>query len=176
RDSNPRDAYHVCSLSKRVPSTARPPLPAARTMLRCGALRGPLVRKKLLEFIAGKSAAEKVSLRVLASAVAEELHLRFRLDAFGLNFETQRVGHGNDCGNDRKIVGVVGNIAHEGAVDLELVDRKTLEIRQRRVAGAEIVEGERDSDALELTHDADRILGVVHGHALGDFELQRFRM
>gem|GEM_PF-5718785 len=58
RDSNPRDAYHVCSLSKRVPSTARPPLPKfwspkfggpiCLKSATCFALRAPAARVPIL--------------------------------------------------------------------------------------------------------------------------------
>ena len=40
--------------------------------------------------------------------------------------------------------------AHERAVDLDLVERKHLEIAERGVPGAEIVEHDRDAEVLEL--------------------------
>ena len=96
-------------------------------------------------------------------------------DALRLDGQPEGVSHGDDRRDDRQVVGVAGNVAHERLVDLELVDRESLEVRKRRIARAEIVEREFKSQPFELTHDADRVLGVLHRHALGDLELQRMR-
>jgi hypothetical protein len=48
--------------------------------------------------------------------------------------------------DDGGIVGIDEQVHHEGAVDLEAVEREFLEIAQARIAGAGIVE--RDADDL----------------------------
>ena len=41
-----------------------------------------------------------------------------------------------------------GEPLHEGPVDLERVHREALEVAERRVAGAEVVDGEADAEVL----------------------------
>ena len=61
---------------------------------------------------------------------------------------------------------------NERAVDLEHVDREALEVRQRGVAGAEIVHGELDAEVLQRGELENGRLRFLHDDALGDLELQ----
>jgi hypothetical protein len=45
--------------------------------------------------------------------------------------------------HDGQVGALAGQALDEGAVDLELVQRKALEVVHRRVAGAEVVDGDR---------------------------------
>ena len=64
---------------------------------------------------------------------------------------------------------------HERLVDLEGVDRYALQITQTRIAGAEVVYGERHTQRLErLQHHGGR-RGVVHEQAFGQFEFEILR-
>src|ERR1700712_595627 len=77
-----------------------------------------------------------------------------------------------DRPDDDAVVGVGGEIADEGAVDLELVAVEVLEVGERGIAGAEVVESEADAQLIDL---ADRLAGarrVGHRHLLGDLELE----
>ena len=49
------------------------------------------------------------------------------------------------------------DVADEGAVDLDLVEREPLQIAQRRVAGAEIVERDPHPDGAQLMQDRDAV-------------------
>ena len=63
----------------------------------------------------------------------------------------------------------------ERLVDLEVVQREPLEVAQRAVADAEVVDGEIDAELLELLEPPDRRLGVLHQRRLGDLERQAGR-
>ena len=65
---------------------------------------------------------------------------------------------------------VVDEIGGEGPVDLEDVDRELLEVAQRRVAGAEIVEGEEHPELLEVGQHDQGPLGILDEGALGDLQ------
>ena len=56
-------------------------------------------------------------------------------NSFGHDFEFETVGHSQDRRNERSVVGIVGHVHHEGAVDLHHVDRKTLEIAKGGITG-----------------------------------------
>ena len=68
---------------------------------------------------------------------------------------------------------VVGRgAADEALVDLDLVERRLLQIAERAIAGAEIVEREADAERLQLGEGL--VGGIAFGeeHAFGDLELE----
>ena len=65
-----------------------------------------------------------------------------------------------------------GDILDEGAVDLDLVEREALQIAQRGIAGAEIVQRDPDAELAQLMQHVERRLVVANQHRLGDLELQ----
>ena len=77
--------------------------------------------------------------------------------------------------DDRGVGGIAREAGYERAVDLEYVDRKVLQVRERRVARAEVVDREMDALLLELVHRGDRELCVLHQTAFGDLELEQRR-
>jgi hypothetical protein len=46
----------------------------------------------------------------------------------------------DDGGHDRRIAAVARQIADEGSIDLERVDAEVLQVRERAIARAEVVE------------------------------------
>ena len=62
--------------------------------------------------------------------------------------------------------------AHEALVDLDLVERRLLQIAERRVAGAEVVERQPHAERLQLGEGFVGGVAVGEEHALGDFKLQ----
>ena len=69
----------------------------------------------------------------------------------------------------------MGHLEHEGLVDLDLVHRKLLEVGQRGVARAEVVDGERDAHRSELLEHRAGALRVTHDHRLGDLQTEAAR-
>src|SRR5256885_298105 len=85
--------------------------------------------------------ASSIRISSAASSVrGEELQLLLRLDAFGDDLEPELAAHRDDGRADRGVIRVPPEIRHERAVDLERLDREMLEVRERGVAGAEIVD------------------------------------
>jgi hypothetical protein len=60
----------------------------------------------------------------------------------------------------------------EGLVDLQLVDLEALEVAQRGIAGAEVVDRHAHAARVQLVHHRDRGQRVVHGHALGQLQFE----
>ena len=81
----------------------------------------------------------------------------------------------DDGGDDGALLAVFRRLGDEGAVDLHLVDREALEVREARVAGAEVVDRDRDAELLQAPERAERDVGVLHGERLGDLELEQPR-
>ena len=70
------------------------------------------------------------------------------------------------------LVDVHQHIAHKGPVDLQLVQRQALQVGQRRIAGAEVVQREAQAMLLQLGHLVDDLLDIFHQHAFGQFQLE----
>ena len=68
-----------------------------------------------------------------------------------------------------------GEFVDEAAVDLDLVERKALQVAQRRIAGAEIVQRDPHPDRAKLMQDGERRLVIADQHRLGDLKLQPAR-
>src|ERR1051326_2739023 len=136
------------------------------------ALRREQARQQRPELLRGDRLREEEALHHVAPVAAKEHGLFFHLDAFRDDFEAEGVGHGDDGGDDGGAVRVGVDVADEGLVDLERVDREALEVGERRVAGAEVVERDADAELLQLREDPQRDLGRLHRRRLGDLQLQ----
>ena len=75
----------------------------------------------------------------------------------------ERLPQSHDGGADASIVFVLSDVADEGTIDLERVQRKTFEVGERRIPRAEVVNGDADGHSLAVTtrSAADRRPGTV---------------
>ncbi len=64
--------------------------------------------------------------------------------------ELERLAEPDDGASQRRAVGAVADLLDERLVDLEDVDREALQVAERRIAGAEVVDGEPHAQRLEL--------------------------
>ena len=60
--------------------------------------------------------------------------------------QAEGAGQADDRPDDRQVVGVVPEVADEAPVDFEHVDGQRLELGERAVPGAEVVDGDLDAD------------------------------
>src|SRR5690606_1348483 len=93
-------------------------------------------------------------------------------DAFGHGAHAQRLGELDGSLHHQPVTGVTCNVGHEAAVDLQHVDGKTGEQLQRRVAGTEVVDGNRDARIAQTREQTGRLLDVRHQRALGYLQLE----
>ena len=118
------------------------------------------------EAITGSPAFRKFVFASLDQGMHELVHL---LEEVAFGHLDHRLGDGG-------IVGIAGDVADEGAVDLDGVDRQMLQVRQRGMAGAEIVDGDSYAHLLDGAQGADDLFGAVQHHAFRDFDLQLGRV
>nr|WP_235823314.1 hypothetical protein [Azohydromonas sediminis] len=105
----------------------------------------------------------------------EQVALHLVLDAFGDDSQSERVRHLQHGLDDRARVVAVREVGDEAAVDLQLLDRQLAQVRQARVAGAEVVDRDVDPGRAEALEGAARGRRVGHRHRLGDLAGQLFR-
>ena len=81
----------------------------------------------------------------------------------------------DDGAGDRQAFVAAIAFDDEGAVDLEDVDGETLQVGERRITGAEVVDRNIDAHRLQFIEHCQRPLDVAHQHAFGDFQFEVFR-
>jgi hypothetical protein len=74
--------------------------------------------------------------------------LRHLLDALADRPHAERLPEGEDRARDRRVRLVARDPVDERLVDLEHVHREALQVGERRVAGPEVVDGQRTPSAL----------------------------
>src|SRR5205814_495031 len=64
------------------------------------------------------------------------------------------------------------DLADERAIDFQRIDRHPVQVRQRGVTGAEIIDGNRNAELLQLLDLPRANFEVIHQDAFGDFNAQ----
>ena len=98
-----------------------------------------------------------------------------RLDPFRHRFDAEAAAEPDHRAHDRGALGAGRELVHERPVDLDLVEREHVQIGQRRIAGAEIVEYDRHAELLEPVQRREIVFVVLEQHRLGDLQLQARR-
>ena len=116
--------------------------------------------------------AEGVALRIFAAELVEFDRIGLGLGAFGDDLHAEIVRQGHHRAQDHRLAALRGGVVDEGAVDLDRVEGEALEIGQRRITGAEIVQCEAGPEIADARQDLRRIFRILHHQALGQFELE----
>ena len=126
-----------------------------------------------VELGGGQRAAEVVALGAAAAQVDQRLQDALGLHALGDDVEAEVAGEVDRRADDHGVAVVVGHRGDEGAVDLDLVERQLLEVGERRLAGAEVVEREPDAERAQRREHLGHALRIAHHGGLGDLALER---
>ena len=108
----------------------------------------------------------------MAALARKEVPLFKRFNSLRDHSQPQTLGQDDDHFCNGGIVGVGKNVSDEALVDLQLIQRQSLEVGERRIAGAKIVEGEAYSHCFQSRHLGDDVFHVMHQHTLGQLQLQ----
>src|SRR6266536_194325 len=127
----------------------------------------PVAELRLLE-----RARDEESLRFLAAVALEESELRRGLDALGDHPQAQRMRQGDDRLRDRLVVAVLLEAVDESLIDFHRLNRQPGEIGQARIAGSEVVDGDRHAALLQLHQRGDGLFRMRDDDAFGDLEIE----
>src|SRR5450755_539230 len=83
--------------------------------------------------------ADEIALYRVAAFVGEEAQLLLGFDALGDNRHPEAVAKADHGPHDRRRLRIASEIHDEGTVDLDLVERKRLQIAQRGITAAEVI-------------------------------------
>ena len=120
--------------------------------------------------------AEAEALHVVDARGTQEQMLLGGLDALRRHLHAETAAEADHGVNDRRGVGRLLDAVHEAPIDLEFVERESAQIKQARIAGAEIVERKAHAARLELQHCGFRAFDVAEQRGLGEFEFEPFRV
>ena len=150
--------------SGRPTEATRAARPAAAGSVMPGAGRRPLRRRPRLR--------EQETLAPLATHLHQVLALLAGLDAFGDDLHAEGVRQREHGPHDRGAAAVAAGVqrAHERAVDLERMQGEAVQVAQRGIAGAEIVQRRVDAGAAQRVERGEHLVGVVEQRALGHFQ------
>src|SRR5436190_3249647 len=116
--------------------------------------------------------AEVEALRAVAAQFPHDALLSKSLDPFSHELKPERLPQADDSLEEREIRCAAVDLGGEAAVDLHDVDRKSLQIGERRIARPEVVERELDTSFLQHCELLLRALTARDEHALGQLERQ----
>jgi hypothetical protein len=118
---------------------------------RLGRVLARAVRLRLTFELAGRHRPpEQMALRKIHAQHSQPFELLSRLHAFGGDADVEARCERHRRGDDRRTLVKPGQIGDERLVDLDLVKRERGQAAPRRIAGAEIVERQRNPDAFEF--------------------------
>ena len=95
-----------------------------------------------------------------------------RLDSLRRHLHAETAAEADHGMDDGGGIGGLLDRAHETGIDLELVERKTPQIKQTGIPSAEIVERKAHADAFELQHRQFGVFQIAEECALGQFKFE----
>src|SRR5688500_14023198 len=117
-----------------------------------------------------------VALAELTAELDEPARLLGLLDPLGYGREVEHLCQVEDRAKDGRLSVGLADLVNEGLGDLEVVEGKLLEVAKRRMADAEVVDGDLDPERLELAEPPRGRVKVVHQSGLGDLQRQAPRV
>src|SRR5690242_16019489 len=119
---------------------------------------------------------DAIALRVIDTQRGEHLDDLGVLGEFGDGLLAGEMPDFVDRTHHLAVDGVVQDLAHERAVDLEEIDGEVLEVTERAQARAEVVEREAAAELAQRLDEAIGLREARHGGGLGDLEADLARI
>src|SRR5262249_12450775 len=116
------------------------------------------------------------TLKVLATQPGDHFQLFARLDSLGDHAEIETRGERDDRPHDFGGLAPGQDVAYEAVVDLQPSERQAAQVAEARVPGPEVIDGDAHAAVAQASQDAHRVLGFLHDHRLGEFELEVTRI
>ena len=121
----------------------------------------------------GGGPGKEESLALVAADPGDSVELFLGFHTFRDHCHAKSVRETHDGVNNGVAGRIVIEVGDEASINLDDVDRESLEVTQRAVPGSEIVEGELDAEILEVVQHEQGPFAVLDEDALGDFQDQQ---
>ncbi len=116
--------------------------------------------------------SQEIALHLFAKLALEKVKLGGCLDAFREHGKIEGAAEPEDQTHDRGGLAIGIDRFDEGAIDLDLVEGKGMDVRERRIARAKIVHGDADAHHLEPPQRHQRAFQVADERRFGDLQFQ----
>ena len=121
----------------------------------------------------GQRPRQQKSLCLVTAALAQPFQLTGPLDALGRHRDVEAFAEREDCACDGRIARRTLDIVHERLVDLDAVRREAGDVRQRGVAGAEIVERNAATEPAQPFERGTDPHGILDQQRFGYFNFDQ---
>ena len=101
-----------------------------------------MLLQERLKIVALHGRAAVKALKLVATFVTQRIKLLLFLDALRHDFHRQAMRHGDDRTRDCKVIAVMRKVFHKCAINFEDIDRQFFQVRERGIAGTEVVDGQ----------------------------------
>src|SRR6185369_1218953 len=109
---------------------------------------GVLSEKKRHAFVVHRM-GDQVALTILATEQSQLLILLFSLNPFRNHFHSEIAREGRNCADDRVVV-VSRQTRYERTIDLQIVEREPVQVTQRRITSAKVINTELHAERTQL--------------------------
>ena len=120
--------------------------------------------------------AEVITLALGAKLRTQVGELPMRLDTLCHDPQFEAFAHGDDGIHQQGFLRIILDILYERLVDLERIDRKTLQVTEAGITGAKVVDGNLHTEFPERMQYRHRVTGVLHQTAFCQFQFQLVRV
>ena len=93
---------------------------------------------------------QQVSLHLLAADILQKFKLILFFDTLGDDLEAKTLGQRDSGADNRFIILVTPDVPDKFTIDLQAVQWKALEVNQRRMTGAKVIDGKQDAGLFQL--------------------------
>src|SRR5260370_8872006 len=115
-------------------------------------------------------------MKFVTAVLLEEVELFLRLHTFGDHTNVQSLAHRDHGRDDCSVASSTRDVLDEGLIDFQSVDREALQVIQRGMPYAKIVDGNAHPDVLQVEKHLSAHGRVEHGRALRDLDLEQLRV
>src|SRR5579859_2815637 len=150
-----------------------PELLSLSTDIRRDRSGGPLVHVDPLDRAAGdvlrrQGPCEQVTLATLTLHVRQQRELLVGFDSLRRHGQTQRFSQLQHAPDDCRVLHVIAQTADKGSIDFERIEWKLLQIGERRIPRAKVINRQLYTESLQLVEGLHGGLSISHYGTLGN--------
>src|SRR5262249_34391542 len=114
--------------------------------------------------------SNQVPLHIITPGSTQPLQLRITLDSLSHNPRANSMREVNDHYDQLLDFRIVAQVFHKAAVEFQDVDREVLEVSERGVSDAEVIERDEHANLTQLFQHPRGVVDVAHRGAFSDLE------
>src|SRR5471030_2763007 len=123
------------------------------------------LRQQAINRLGRRGLGKQVALHLVAAGKPEQNPLMLRLHPLDHHRQAERAAERYDRLDDHATIGGAAKRTDKAAVDLELVERKALQVAKIGITRAEIIECKAHAERMQVLDALDHLLRIVDQNA-----------